>query len=191
MLVADAFKKGSGQTRLREIIKNVPKVRSLSRNRIFKIRKAGLRYMKTHLIAVQANAKRWWHGGSGANTTRKKHSLSSVFICKTRADVTEASKMVFDIDLDAARLVSNIFISFVGAGILGLPYAFRKSGTLLKKALLVFRLYNTALANFQRRQIWTENYFNFSTALQFHSHIMTSKTSWHVVVLNFKVLLQL
>ena len=26
------------------------------------------------------------------------------------------------------RLVSNIFISFVGAGILGLPYAFRKSG---------------------------------------------------------------
>ena len=61
--------------------------------------------------------------------------------------------MVFDIDLDAARLVSNIFISFVGAGILGLPYAFRKSGTLLKKALLVFRLNNTALANFQRRKI--------------------------------------
>jgi hypothetical protein len=33
-------------------------------------------------------------------------------------------------DWDVARLVSNIFISFIGAGILGLPYAFRKSGLL-------------------------------------------------------------
>ncbi len=32
------------------------------------------------------------------------------------------------LDWDKVRLVSNIFISFIGAGILGLPYAFRKSG---------------------------------------------------------------
>jgi hypothetical protein len=31
-------------------------------------------------------------------------------------------------DWDKVRLTSNIFVSFVGAGILGLPYAFRKSG---------------------------------------------------------------
>ncbi len=32
------------------------------------------------------------------------------------------------LDWDKVRLVSNTFISFIGAGILGLPYAFRKSG---------------------------------------------------------------
>ncbi len=33
-------------------------------------------------------------------------------------------------DDSAVRLVSNIFISFIGAGVLGLPYAFKEAGLL-------------------------------------------------------------
>ena len=29
---------------------------------------------------------------------------------------------------DTVRVVANIFISFIGAGVLGLPYAFKTSG---------------------------------------------------------------
>lgn len=31
-------------------------------------------------------------------------------------------------DVSVTRVVANIFISFIGAGVLGLPYAFKEAG---------------------------------------------------------------
>ena len=34
------------------------------------------------------------------------------------------------LDYESLKIVSNIFIAFIGSGVLGLPYAFKRSGLL-------------------------------------------------------------
>ncbi len=46
-------------------------------------------------------------------------------------------------DQDTIRVIANIFISFIGAGVLGLPYAFKQAGLLegkldLKMAVKIY-----------------------------------------------------
>ena len=36
------------------------------------------------------------------------------------------------------RLCANIFIAFVGAGVLGLPYAFREAGVVVGALVMIF-----------------------------------------------------
>ena len=46
---------------------------------------------------------------------------------------------------DKARIVANIFISFIGGGVLGLPYAFMRAGilegTIIMVAVALFSVY--------------------------------------------------
>ena len=58
----------------------------------------------------------------------RKNELSYLSIRKYLSCMSFLSSI--PLDYESLKIVSNIFIAFIGSGVLGLPYAFKRSGIL-------------------------------------------------------------